>query len=142
MMPSTLVKPTLDTKFHIDFDWWVREGRELKVDVAKHVRPEYLEAVKAYAGGERLDEVDVDTGEVRPVDMLQYMLRAQCKPLEIFLTEHTSLVDIVFHTFLANGNQPLSPNELAERLNRPANTILRTLAGRTVYKGLRPHVAE
>jgi len=142
MMSSLLVKPTLDTKFHIDFGWWAREGRELKVDVAKHVKPEFLEALNAYAGGEVLDEVDAETGEVRQVDMLQYMLRTQCKPLETFLTEHTSLVDVVFHTFLANGNRPLSPNELAEKLNRPANTILRTLAGRTVYKGLRPVMEE
>lgn len=142
MMPSTLVKPTLDTKFHIDFDWWVREGRELRVDVAKHVKPEFLDVVNAYAGGEVLDEVDAETGEVRLVDMLQYMLRAQCRPLETFVTEHSSLVDVVFHTFLANGNRPLSPNELAEKLNRPATIILRTLAGRTVYKGLRPFVEE
>jgi hypothetical protein len=34
----------------------------------------------------------------------------------------------------------MSPNELSALLNRPAQTILRTLAGRVVYKGLRPIV--
>lgn len=142
MLSSTFVKPTLDTKFHIDFGWWEREGRELKVDMAKHLRPEFLEAFHAYAGGELIDEVDPESGEVKPVDSLQFMLRSQCKPLELFLTEHTSLVDAVFHIFLSNGNRPLSPNELGERIGRPAQTILRTLAGRVVYKGLRPHVEE
>jgi hypothetical protein len=136
--PNTFVKPSLSTRFHVDFDWWEREGRELRVDVIKHLRPESQEAFATYTGGEVVDAVDPATGEVRPVDKLQYLLRTQCKPLDEFLTEHTSLVDAVFHVFLRNGNQPRSPEEIARQINRPASTILRTLSGRTVYKGLRP----
>jgi len=135
---SVFVKPTLETKFHIDFSWWDREGRELRVDVLKHLRPESQAAFANYTGGEQVDAVDLETGEVRSVDRLQYLLRTQCKPPEEFLTEHTSLVDAVFHLFLHNGNQPLTPQELSEQINRPATTILRTLSGRSVYKGLRP----
>jgi hypothetical protein len=135
---SVLVKPALDTRFRIDFDWWEREGRELRVDVLKHLRPESQEAFASYAGGETIDVVDPETAEVRVVDKLQHMLRTQCKPLETFQSEHSSLVDGVFHVFLLNGNLPLTPLELSERLNRPAQTILKTLAGRVVYKGLRP----
>ena len=42
--------------------------------------------------------------------------------------------------FIANGNQPLSPEELSDRIGRSGqgNTILRTLSGARVYKGLRP----
>jgi hypothetical protein len=58
--------------------------------------------------------------------------------LEGFVTNHTSLVDAVFRTLLANGNTPLSPEELSSRLDRPAMTILLTLTGLQVYKGLRP----
>ncbi|MBL8057054.1 MAG: hypothetical protein JNK29_10175 [Anaerolineales bacterium] len=139
---SALVKPSLDTRFHIDFSWWEREGRELRVDVLKHLRPESQEAFAAYTGGETIDVVDPETAEVRVVDKLQHMLRTQCKPLEAFQSEHTSLVDAVFHVFLLNGNQPLSPQDLGERVSRPAQTILRTLAGRVVYKGLRPVADE
>lgn len=140
--PNSFVKPGPDTRFHVDFDWWQREGRELRVDVAKHLRPESQDAFAQYSGGETTDVVDAETGEVRVVDHMQYVLRTQCKPLDTFLTEHTSLVDAVFHVFLLNGNQPLSSNELSQRLSRPANTILRTLAGRVVYKGLRPVPVE
>lgn len=135
---NALVKPTLETRFHIDFDWWEREGRELRVDIPKHLRAEYQDAIGSYVGGELVDAVDAETGEVRKVDKLQYLLKSQCKPLADFLTEHTSLVDVVFHVFLSNGNEPLAASEIAERISRPANTILKTLAGRTVYKGLRP----
>lgn len=136
--PNAFVKPGPDTRFHVDFDWWERESRELRVDVVKHLRPESQSAFAEYTGGETIDVVDPETGEVRVADKLQYLLRTQCKPLDAFLTEHTSLVDAIFHVFLLNGNQPLSPNELSEQISRPANTILRTLAGRVVYKGLRP----
>lgn len=136
--PSAFVRPAVDTRFHVDFEWWEREGRELRVDVMKHLRPESQVAFAAYTGGETIDVVSPETGEVRVVDKLQFLLRTQCKPLEAFLTEHTSLVDAVFHVFLLNGNQPLAPTEIAEQINRPAATILRTLAGRVVYKGLRP----
>jgi hypothetical protein len=50
----------------------------------------------------------------------------------------TALVEAVFRTFLANGNSPLSSQQLAERLGRPANTILVTLSGARVYRGIRP----
>lgn len=135
---SSLVKPTVTTRFHIDFEWWEREGRELRVDVQKHLRPEFQEAFAQADKSEVLDDIDPVTAEVRAVNKAQYMLRTQCKPLAEFLTEHNSLVDAVFHTFLSNGNHPLSPNDLGENINRPPQTILRTLAGRAVYKGLRP----
>jgi hypothetical protein len=49
-------------------------------------------------------------------------------------------VDAVFRAFLANGNKALTSNELSRVINRPAQTILRTLAGSTgqIYKGIRP----
>jgi hypothetical protein len=52
------------------------------------------------------------------------------------------LVDAIFRVFLANGNTPLNPAQIAERIGRPhqAQTILRTLSGGRVYKGLRPYL--
>jgi biotin operon repressor len=48
-------------------------------------------------------------------------------------------VEGVFRLLLANGNAPISAEELGRRLNRPADTILKTIAGVRVYKGLRPY---
>ncbi|HEX7432989.1 MAG TPA: hypothetical protein VF326_04985, partial [Anaerolineaceae bacterium] len=62
-----------------------------------------------------------------------------CAQQKGFLTEHTTLVDAVFKILLASGNNPISPNQLGKRLGRPADTILKTLGGYTVYKGIRPH---
>ena len=138
--PSRLVKPTLQTKFHIDFDFWERESRDLRVYLASHLCQEHKAAFADYSGGELVDYVDVDTAEVQRVDGLQHTLRTHCALLPDFLTAHTSVVDAVFRVFIANGNRPLSPEELAEKIGRPgqAQTILRTLTGPRVYKGLRP----
>ncbi|MCC6188167.1 MAG: hypothetical protein IT318_04000 [Anaerolineales bacterium] len=136
---NRLIKPTLKTKFHIDFDWWERESREFRVYLTSHLCPEHQAALAEHAG-EVIDVVDPETAEVRKEDGIQHTLRMHCSQLPEFITAHTSLVDAVFRVFIANGNQPLSPEELADRIGRPgqANMILRTLSGARVYKGLRP----
>jgi len=137
---SSLVKPTLQTKFHIDLGFWDRESRDWRVYLMSHLCPEHKEAFADFADGELIDYVDADTAEVQPVDAMQHTLRTHCAQLPEFLTQHTSLVDAVFRVFIANGNQPLTPEELAEKIRRPGQgyTILRTLSGPRVYKGLRP----
>lgn len=132
------VKPTLDTKFHIDYNWWKREDRDLRAYLISHLLPEQRTRFEGNQGeSDVVDWIDPDTAEVRRVDALQQALtKAAADPQ--YITDHTTLVDAVFRIFLANGNKALSPNELNERINRNPNTILKTLAGATVYKGLRP----
>jgi hypothetical protein len=55
-----------------------------------------------------------------------------------FITESTSLVESIFRLFLTNGNSPLNSEELGEKLSRPPLTILKTLSGPRIYKGMRP----
>jgi hypothetical protein len=137
---NRLIKPTLKTKFHIDFDWWERQSREFRVYLTSHLCREHQAAFADYSGGDVVDVVDPETAEVRKEDGIQHTLRTHCAREADFITPHTSLVDAVFRVFIANGNQPLSPEELADRIARPgqASTILRTLSGVRVYKGLRP----
>jgi hypothetical protein len=87
-----------------------------------------------------VDWVDPETGEVKRVGYLNYTLLKHCSQQPDYITERTSLVDAVFRALLAVGNRPLTPVELAAYTRRPADMILRTLSGRTVYKGLRPVV--
>jgi len=70
------------------------------------------------------------------------VLITHCAKQPDYLTPQTSLVNAVFRLFLANGNAPLSPAEMQERLGKPANTILRTLSSPRVYKGIRPYVKD
>jgi hypothetical protein len=59
-----------------------------------------------------------------------------------FVGERTAVVEAVFRTFLANGNIPMSADDLGKKLGRSADTILRTIAGPRVYRGLRPIIIQ
>lgn len=134
---SQRIKPTLETKFHIDYEWWNREGRELRVYLLSHLDAEQRAFFMEFRDAEEIDWIDPATAEVRKVDALQRALH-EASQREDFITDRTSLVDAVFRVFVANHNTPLTPVELGEQIGRPPMTILRTLAGTTVYKGIRP----
>lgn len=134
----SLVKPTLQTHFHIDFDWWQQNERDWHVHLRGLLCPEHQETFGEMNSGDLIDFVDPETAEVRQLDALQQTILVHCARQPDFLTGQTALVEAVFRVFLSNGNTPLSPSELADRLGRPASIILQTLAGPRVYKGLRP----
>jgi len=134
----SLVKPTLQTRFHIDFDWWSKNDRSWRVYLRSDLCPEHQKIFEEMQNEQDVDWVDAETAEVQKVDGLQHSLITHCAKQEGFITEHSTLVDAAFRVFLANGNVPLTPIELSERLGRPADTILKTLSGIRVYKGIRP----
>jgi hypothetical protein len=137
----SLVKPTIQMPFHIDFDWWRIHDENWHVALMSMLCPEHQAAFTNLSEGQMIDWVDPDTAEVRQMDGLQYILIQHCAQQVEFLNAHTVMVEAIFRLLLANGNSPLSAEELSTRLNRPADTILKTIAGPRVYNGLRPYVA-
>ncbi len=135
----SLVKPTVDTPFHVDFEWWKKNERDWHVYLRSLLCAEHQEAFANVEEGETIDWVDPVTAEVKPVEGVQNALMTHCVKQPDFLTVQTALVEAVFRLFLANGNVPMTSKELGARLSRPADTILRTLAGARVYKGIRPY---
>jgi len=138
---SSLVRPSLNTRFHIDYDWWDRAERDLEVYLRSHLCPTHQETYADVDPARKVDHVDPETGEVTRVAGIQHVLISHCAQQPGYLTGQTSLVNAVFRVFLSNGNTPLSPEELSERIGRPAQMILRTLTGPRVYKGIRPYTA-
>jgi hypothetical protein len=137
----SLVKPTIQMPFHIDFDWWRANDENWHVALMGMLCPEHQSAFDSLSEGQSIDWVDPESAEVHQMDGLQYVLIQHCARQPGFLDEHTVMVEAIFRLLLANGNTPMSAQELGSRLNRPADTILRTIAGPRVYKGLRPYVA-
>lgn len=135
--PSFL-KPSTKTPFHIDFDWWKENERDWQVYLRSLLCLQHQEALASLAEGQMIDWVDEVSAEVKQVDGIQHALMSHCARQPEFLTAQTALVEAVFRVFLVNGNQPMSLDDLAVRLKRPANTILSTLGGSRIYKGLRP----
>lgn len=136
----SIVKPSVNTPFHVDFEWWKKNERDWHVYMRTLLCPEHQEAFSEVEEGQTIDWVDPVTAEVKPVDGIQNALMTHCARQPDFLTQQTALVEAVFRLFLTNGNVPMSSKDMGERLNRPAETILRTLAGPRVYKGIRPYV--
>ena len=137
----SLVKPSVNTPFHIDFEWWQKSERDWHVYLRTLLCAEHQEAFANIEEGQTLDWIDPITAEVKLVEGVQNALMTHCVKQPDFLTHQTALVEAVFRLFLSNGNMPMTSNDLSAKLNRPAETILRTLAGARVYKGIRPFSA-
>jgi len=135
----SLVKPSINTPFHIDFEWWKKSERDWHVYLRTLLCAEHREAFANTEERQEIDWIDPVTAEVKPVEGVQNALMTHCVKQPDFLTNQTALVEAVFRIFLANGNVPMSSEELAARLNRPPETILRTLASARVYKGIKPY---
>jgi hypothetical protein len=134
----SLVKPTTQTPFHIDFDWWREHDSNWKVYLFSYLCAEHQAAFQNTDQDAKIDWVDPVTAEVFVVDGLEHTLMSHCALQPDFLTQNTSLVDAVFRSFLKNGNKPLTPQELSEITGKTAVTILNTFSGPTIYKGIRP----
>jgi hypothetical protein len=136
--PPTLIKPTLDTPFHIDYGWWERKGLHIGVELHAHLCQEHRAVFGEHFDMGKIDWVDEKTGEVKRVDGIQHVLQVHCSKQPDYINADLSLVDVVFRVFLANGNRPLTCKELSAIVGQLPERILRTLSGRRVYKGIRP----
>ena len=139
--PSAVIKPTLDTKFHIDYEWWEKENNDLRSYMLTHLPPDLREQFEEYNEGDVIDYIDPETGEVFQLDALGVAIQEAAKR-DDFINLQVSLVDSVFRVFLSNGNTPRTPRELEEETERDAKTILKTFGGIRVYRGIRPVEAK
>ena len=133
------LRPTVDTKFHIDLTWWKRQNKDIRVFLQDILCEECRGDVGNLANAKMVDMIDPHTAEVQRVDAMWEAIRACCSLKPGYITMDTPLLDSIFRVFLANGNKPLSVRELHERLNKkPPETILRLLTKGRVYLGIRP----
>lgn len=133
---TSIKRTTPDTKFMIDFDWWEQSNLDLKAYLLSRFSLGDETALEAEF--DQVDLVDPQTGEVHQVDGFQYLIQAYFNRLPEDFIAHASLVDATFCVLLANANQPLSANEIAQRIDRQADVIVRTLGGAKIYQGIRP----
>jgi hypothetical protein len=135
---KSLIKPKLTSPFKIDFDWWKKHDRDWRVYLRSFLCDYHQEMFEQLNNDEVIDWVDPKTAEVTQVDGMQHVLISHCAKQEGFLNQRQTLVDSVFRLLLSHGNRPMTPAEMGDILNRPASTILQTLSGIRVYKGIRP----
>ena len=132
------VKPTVDTKFHIDFSWWLGKGQNLRAYLLSHACPE-CKAQAQESEGQTFDWVDPQTGEVFQIELLWHLIQSHCSQTPDFLDSRIPLTSAIFRTFIAGDNTPLTPVEIHEQVaKKDPKLILRTVGGRVVYKGIKP----
>lgn len=133
-------KPRVDenTRFFIDYDWWSESNMSLE---------SYLQSQLGYEisledDGNSVDLIDAETGEVRQLSGFEFAIQNYFnnqKSAENL--QSGSLVNNVFTTLLGNGNRPMTATEIAVAVNRPPETIFRTLGKNQVYLGIRPYTS-
>lgn len=134
----SFVKPTVSTPLHIDFDWWRKHDNNWHVFLFSCLCAEHKSLFGNQPVEQMIDWVDPQTAEIKQVDGIQSILMAHCAKQPEFLTQNTAMIDAIFRVFISNGNTPLNSRELSDKIGKPAETILRTIAGLQVYKGIRP----
>ncbi len=135
---TSRARPTVQTRFHVDFNWWQTRDRDWRVFLHSLLCPEHQAAFADLSDDHLVDFVDPVTAEVKRVDGLQHVLITHCAKRADFISPRTTLVDAIFRIFLANGNVPMTPVELSQMSGRSPDLILRVLTGETIYRGLRP----
>ncbi len=131
------VKPTLDTRFHIDFSWWNTRGQNLRTYLSGHACPECRER---HQQDELFDWIDPESGEVYQLDIIWHCITTYCGQQPDFIDSQMPLASAIFRMFIVNNNIPLTPVEMYEKLQKKSpDLILRTIGGgRQVYHGIRP----
>ena len=66
---SNWVRPTLNTKFHIDAEWWEEQGRNFRIHLLSHLCPDCQARYKNYQEAELVDWIDEETGEVHSLEL-------------------------------------------------------------------------
>lgn len=132
----SLKRITADTPFTIDYEWWQKSELDLKTYLFSRLS---IEAeVEMDSSSDQVDLVDEETGEVVTVDGFEFMVQTYFNQLPEDFAERMSLVDAVFCVLLANANRPMTVREIADKVKRPVDTILRTVGGPKIYLGIRP----
>jgi hypothetical protein len=135
------LRPDVNTRFHIDYDWWAEQRRDLRTLIWEQLCPACKEKLGADNSSGEIDWVDPDTAEVIVVDGLTYSLRECCSKKEDYLTRATPLAASIFRVLVANRNAPLSALEFHEKIGRSdPDTILRVLLSKPLrtHYGVRP----
>lgn len=135
------MKPTINTRFHIDYTWWEQSGRSFRLYLLEQLCDECRKRFSSHRETETVDWVNPDTGEVTEADALLQCLRRECATRADFISERIPLASAIFRIFLVNDNTPLSPVELHQTIKwKQPEMILHTIAGPQAYLGIRPFV--
>ena len=118
-------------RWFIDLDWFSQNHRSFSTLAWGCLCPTCRERLKG------------QQGEIAAADLLA-IVRDCCSKTPGFISGQLSILESIFHLFLANGNQPLDLEQLSQQLNewrggdsyRTSPEILSRLLNNDEYYGL------
>ncbi len=136
---APVVRPDTKTLFHIDLDWFKANGRDLREVLHEALCAECRARYPTPADARVVDRVHPQIGEVTRADSLWESIVDHCALKPGFITPTTPLTTAIFRALLANGNQPLSSEQLQKRVGKSsASAILKLLMGSEIQNGVVP----
>ena len=121
-----------ETRFHIDYNWWNESGRNLE----SYLHTRIGQVVEVKKNEQPIDLINTNTGEVRQLSGFEYAVQSYFRQLPDDYSQRASVVDAVFCVLLANANQPMSAQEIAEKIHRTPDVIFKTLGSNHGYQGI------
>lgn len=133
-------RPTLDTPFRIDWDWWKEHENNYRFYLYEQLCDACRQRFTVDEDAVAVDWIDPDTAEVtQNADAWLICLTKHCAQDPNYISMNLPLAAAIFRVLVVNNNKPLTPRQLQERLPwRDARTILRVIGGRRVHYGIRP----
>ncbi len=136
---SPIARPDTKTLFHIDLTWFEKSGRDLRAEMHAALCAECRALYPTPADARPVDRVNPQTGEVTRVDALWECLADHCGHQPEYITPATPLTTAIFRALLANGNNPMSPEQLHQRIGKSNPiAILKVLLSGEVQNGIVP----
>ncbi len=140
---TPISRPDINTPFHIDLEWFERNGRNLRSELYDALCEECRALYPSLSEVPMVDRIDPQTGEVTKVDALWECVANQCGTRPGYITPAMPLTTAIFRALLANGNRPMTPEQLHRRIGKSSpNSILRVLMGGEVVNGILPAPEE
>lgn len=134
-----LQRLTIKTKFHIDIDWWEKQGRDYRLFLWDQLCPECKEQLPSHVGTEEVDWIDPHTAEVIRTDAILQCLHTMCMQKPDWIHSGLPLTTAIFRALLANDNRPMNALELHEVIPwRQPELILAALRAAQTALGIFP----
>ncbi len=134
-----IARPDVNTPFHIEPEWFEQNGRDLRSEMHGALCDECRAIYPSPADARPVDRISPQTGEISKVDALWECVADHCGLRPGYITPVTPLTTAIFRALLANGNQPMTPEQLHKRIGKSnPGSILRVLLGAEIENGVMP----